>query len=84
MNMSKVSIQEHAWIVVNTFFNISIIEIFYRAILHEKEFGQAYCKDLFKRIPKKFTCFSKVYSMFYGFLKFIRISGNLNLENTFR
>jgi hypothetical protein len=53
--------------------------------MDKKEFGQAYCKDLLKRIPKKIAFhFSKVYSIFYGFLKFIRISRNLNRENNFR
>jgi hypothetical protein len=38
--------------------------------MHEREFGQAYYKDLLKRIPKKFTFhFSKVYSIFYGFFE---------------
>jgi hypothetical protein len=52
--------------------------------MYKKEFGQVYCKDLLKRIPKKFTIhFSKVYSIFYGFLKFIRISRKLNQKNNF-
>jgi hypothetical protein len=53
--------------------------------MHGKEFGQTYCKDLLKRIPKKFTFhFSKVYSIFYGFLKFIQNSKILNRENHFQ
>jgi hypothetical protein len=48
------------------------------------EFGQAYFNDLLKRIPKKFNFhFCKIYSIFYGFLKFIQICGNLNQENNF-
>jgi hypothetical protein len=40
------------------------------------EFCQAYCKDLLKRITKKFILyFFKSYSIYYEFVKFIRIPG---------
>jgi hypothetical protein len=39
------------------------------------EFGQSYCKDLLKRITKKFSLyFFKFYSIFYGFLNLKQIS----------
>jgi hypothetical protein len=47
--------------------------------MHKMEFGQAYCRDLLKRNPRKFMLhFSKFYFILYGFLKFIQISRNLN------
>jgi hypothetical protein len=40
------------------------------------EFDQAHCHDLLQRTPKKFILyFFKSYSIFYEFLKFIRIPG---------
>jgi hypothetical protein len=44
--------------------------------MHKMEFCQAYCKDLLKRITKKFILyFFKSYSIYYEFVKFIRIPG---------
>jgi hypothetical protein len=38
------------------------------AIMHKKEFGQAYCKDLLNRILWKLILyFSEFYSIYYGF-----------------
>jgi hypothetical protein len=43
--------------------------------MHKIEFGQSYCKDLLKRITRKFSLyFFKFYSIFYGFLNLKQIS----------
>jgi hypothetical protein len=43
-----------------------VIGILYNTIMHNMEFGQAYCKDSLKRNPKKFILyFSKVSTNFY-------------------
>jgi hypothetical protein len=50
-------------------------EIFYHAVMHKNGFGHAYCQDLVKMILKKFiSYFSDIYTIYYNFLKFIRIS----------
>jgi hypothetical protein len=48
--------------------NIWLLVIFYTAIIHKKEFGQADCKDELKRVLKKFILyFSYFYFIFYEF-----------------
>jgi hypothetical protein len=48
-----------------------MIGILHNAIMHNMEFGQAYCKDLPKRILQKFILhFCDMYSIFYELLKF--------------
>jgi hypothetical protein len=44
--------------------------------MHKNRFGQAYCQEQLKRIPKKFIFyFFKSYCIYYEFVKFIRIPG---------
>jgi hypothetical protein len=60
----KVSLYEHAWSFENKYIKLRFIGIFYEAILHKMEFGQAY-KDLLNRILMKFILyFSKFYCIF--------------------
>jgi hypothetical protein len=41
----------------------------FNVAMHKMEFGQAYCKDLLKRILKKFiSYFSEFYFVFFKFL----------------
>jgi hypothetical protein len=61
--------------VIN-FFNIWIIGILYNVTMHNMEFGEAYCKELAKRIPTKFILyflsfnpFSMYFRNIMGFLE---------------
>jgi hypothetical protein len=56
-----------------------MIGILYNAIMHNMEFGQAYCKDLLKRIlQKNILHFCYMYSIFYELLKFNEFMEILN------
>jgi hypothetical protein len=45
-----------------------MIEILYIVIMHNMEFGEAYCKDLHKRILWRLILyFCDIYSIFYEF-----------------
>jgi hypothetical protein len=60
----------HIFFVIN-FSKIWMIGILYNAIMHNLEFGQAYSKDLLKRILWRFILhFCDIYSIFYELLKF--------------
>jgi hypothetical protein len=53
---------------VSNYFDVWIMKILYKAIMHKKEFGQAYCNHLLKMILKKFNSyFSKFYFTSYVF-----------------
>jgi hypothetical protein len=45
-----------------------VIKILYNAIMHNMEFGQAYCKYFLKRNPKKFILY--FYKIYYFILNF--------------
>jgi hypothetical protein len=48
-----------------------MVGILYNEIMHNMEFGQAYCKDLLKRILWRLILqFCDRYSIFYELLKF--------------
>jgi hypothetical protein len=50
------------------YFKIQFIGIFYKAIQHKMEFGQAPSQDLLKKILYKFIWhFSDLYFIFYAF-----------------
>jgi hypothetical protein len=52
--------------------------------MHNCRFGQAYCIDLFKRIPKKFTLYIyDIYYILYEFVKFNGISWNNQMNKEF-
>jgi hypothetical protein len=56
-----------------------MIGILYNAIIHNMDFGQAYCKDLLKGIQRKFTLhFCDMYSILYKLLMFIEFLEILN------
>jgi hypothetical protein len=62
---------EHAWRFVINYFKSWIPEILYKTIMHKYRFGQDYCIDLLRRIPKKFSLhFSEVSSNLHEFWKF--------------
>jgi hypothetical protein len=53
--------------------------------MHKMEFGQAYCKDLLKRVPMKFiSYFCEPYYIFYACLNFIRFSENVKEIEKFK
>jgi hypothetical protein len=63
------------YIFVINYFKIWFIVILYNAIMLKREFGQAYGKDILKRIIYKFILyFSEFYFIFYEFWKFMWIS----------
>jgi hypothetical protein len=61
---------KHAWSFVNKYLKLRFIGIFYKAIMHKMEFGQAYCKDLLNRILMKFISF---FPSFIVFSRYFRI-----------
>jgi hypothetical protein len=69
---------------VNKYSKIWVIGIFYEAIKHEMEFGQAYCQDLLKGIPRNFTLyFFWVLSYFLWFFWILKEFLKIKLENGF-
>jgi hypothetical protein len=66
---------EHAWIFINKFFKLCILEILYNALMYKNEFGQAHHIELLSKIPtKNILCF----------LMFILVSMNFgNLHEFF-
>jgi hypothetical protein len=58
---------------------------FANTIMHNMEFGQSYCKDLFKKILWKFILyFYDMYSIFYELLNFNEFLKNFKSKNDFK
>jgi hypothetical protein len=56
------------WMFAIKYFKNWILVIFYKAIMHKMEFGQAYCQALVKIILNKcIFYFYDIYSIFYEF-----------------
>jgi hypothetical protein len=47
----------YLWIFVINYFKMGFIAIFYKEIILKTGFGQAYYKDILKRIPRKFISY---------------------------
>jgi hypothetical protein len=73
------------WIFVIKYFNIWLLGIYSKAMMHKWIFGQDHCIDMLKRIPMRFSLhFSEFYVNFYKFRKFNWILWILNQKNEFR
>jgi hypothetical protein len=75
---------EYACVFVINFCNFFMIGILYNALRCNIEFDQAYCKDLLKRVIRKFILhFCDMYSIFYELLTFHEFQEIFKSENDF-